>query len=90
MNQSLIENGGVVFSFKAHALCAHCTEFADFQSSDYIDMRLFERHAIAHFQSLGWECPMGSSRVTPPDPPRTYCPTCKGDPKRRRVTSKKG
>lgn len=70
MNAAIIEHGGIVFSLKAHIVCAGCTECADyFADPDEVTLDQFERDAQRHFEASGWKVGLFV--------PRTLCPTCR-------------
>lgn len=78
----ILMNGGVQFSHKAHAVCACCTEFCDYQRDldrqerqDETVAR-FRRAAFAYFIARGWHIDVQGGR--------TYCPTHAPTPRKKK------
>lgn len=67
MSPDLIENGGIRVTLKAHAVCGHCTEFADLQTEEITDAAEFAAMAEDHFKGKGWKFDKGK---------KVRCPTC--------------
>lgn len=71
MNRAIIENGGIVITLRAHAVCADCTQFEDYSDDpEGVTLEVFARDATRAFRQSGWSiggC-LGSGK--------TLCPSC--------------
>lgn len=67
MSPDLIENGGIRVTLRAHVVCGHCTEFADYNREDTRQVGMFGPEAQAHFEQAGWSFLPGY---------KVRCPTC--------------
>jgi hypothetical protein len=67
MSPELLENGGIRITLRAHVVCGHCTECADYNREDTREPGMFGPEAQAHFEEAGWSFLAGHKQGALPD-----------------------
>jgi hypothetical protein len=55
LSRAILDNGGIVFALKAHAICSRCTNYLDYlDDPESVTLDEFGKAAIQAFRDAGW------------------------------------